>query len=720
MTLSIDRPRLSSWLRALVLATAAIVLSWPLTVATGVVAAAVSAFVATLLADAMSRSSLRLGGVLGLAAALFTVGWLMVGWLVASDLAAILGPLATLWISEALRWMWLVAPTLFALRFAARRRPLLAVFEVLVVGMAFASSLAAHRQGMLHRPLTFGDWAWSRGFDPAVIFLALGGLATLLLAAMLIAEERKKRLPLHLGALVVVALVLLLLVRVNGLPKPQPSGDLGLTGDPEAEQRDEAGRGRGNGSPRDGRGDDQLGDLEFRDEYSSAGGQAPVAVVLLHDDFSSPSGVYYFRQSVFSQYNGRRLVQATRDDVDRDIVHHFPSQALAVPEVPPMAGGRRELNTTMGLLVDHLKPFALDSPVIFQPVSNPNPLRFQRAFAALSRVSDLSYDEMLGNQPGNAAWNDEQWRHYTEAPRDPRYAALASEMVALLRDDYRDDPLAQALVIKSYLDEKGIYSRRSRHADSGDPTASFLFGDLTGYCVHFAHAATYLMRGLGLPARVAAGYAVAESDRAGGSAIMIRGANAHAWPELYLDGIGWVVVDLTPAQSNDDNMTPPDQALQRMLGEMMRQRGQEPIEAEMGRLLTVAEVLSWFVKALLVAMVIALLIKLYRGLLPRFAAARQLYRVAYRAALDSLAEVGLSRRFGESRERFAVRSAPLSPTFVHLTQVHLRSAFAVRQPTDFQSLRRSAAEVRREIARAVPFWRRLVGWLNPFSWIRAR
>ena len=71
-----------------------------------------------------------------------------------------------------------------------------------------------------------------------------------------------------------------------------------------------------------------------------------------------------------------------------------------------------------------------------------------------------------------------------------------------------------------------------------DPTADFLFGDRTGYCVHFAHAAVLLWRALGIPARVGTGYRTEEDDRHGSSTILIRASDAHAWPELYLDGIG--------------------------------------------------------------------------------------------------------------------------------------------------------------------------------------
>jgi transglutaminase-like putative cysteine protease len=429
--------------------------------------------------------------------------------------------------------------------------------------------------------------------------------------------------------------------------------------------------------------------------------------------------VYYFRQSALSQYNGRRLVRAARDDVDRDVFGGFAPARLAL-DVAPDAAGRVELRTTTGLLVEHLRPFALDAPTELQPAPNPSPARFLRTFALRSFVPLLPYEAMLGARAGRADWTPEQWQHYTLAPADPRYAGLARELVAPLRQRYADDPLARALAIQAYLERKGVYSRRSTHAGADDPAASFLFGDLTGYCVHFSHAAVYLMRSLGLPARVAVGYAVPESARAGGSAIAIRGLNAHAWPELYLHDIGWVVVDPTPEHSLDAAAPPPDLELQRRLGELLRQRPEatpepSPLSARaLGlRAAQAARAAAWLAALVTGA---SLLIGLYRRALPRFAPAHALPRVAYRAALDRLAALGVRRRRGETRERFAARARSLAPSFGALTDCHLRAALGRPEAAAVPEWLRQGTELRRELRARVPAWRRVLGSLHPFAW----
>ncbi len=741
------RPRLVSLLRASILGLAAGVMSWPLSVGAGVMAAVLGALIGALAGDRLSRSRLRTASVLSLALAAAVFAVVVARWWVrASWPAELAGPVMALAAGEAMLWLALLLPGVLALRLVAARRPSMAVLEVILVGVALVASVAAHRDLKLHRPLWLGDWAWSRGLSPELPLLALGGLGSLVLAALLLRRGRRggvveagtlagslpwvaagrqledsettssgRRLLLHFLPLLLVALAFLLLVRPEDLPGPSAGGGLGLTGDPAEAEPGEGGRGQRR--ERGGQSLPQLGDLQFKDQYQSDGRQSPVAVVVLHDDYAPPSGVYYFRQAVFSQYNGRRLVQATRDDVDLDVVHYFPSSVLRLDHAPPLSEQRRALHTSTGLLVDHVKPFALDSPVELRPSRNPSTMRFQRAFEAVSHVQVLPYQEMLGQRPGAADWDEQVWRHYTEAPNDPRYAELAATMTSILHEDYRDDPLGQALAVKAYLDREGIYSLNSKHAGAADPAASFLFGDLTGYCVHFAHAATYLLRTLGVPARVASGYAVAEAARGGGSAVMIRGADAHAWPEIYLEGVGWVVVDLAPERTLDDAVEDPDQALQRMLGEMMRQARRPLEEDQLAAAFNLRRWARWLgILALLLGLAAAL-VKLYRRVAPRFVGAGELYRVAYRAALDRLAEIGLRRRFGESREHFARRVEATSPAFVDLTGGHLAAAFGSRRVESEVAWRQLSSKLGEQLRHRVPAWRRLLGLANPFSWL---
>ena len=69
----------------------------------------------------------------------------------------------------------------------------------------------------------------------------------------------------------------------------------------------------------------------------------------------------------------------------------------------------------------------------------------------------------------------------------------------------------------------------------------FLTTARRGYCVHFATAATVLLRALGVPARYVQGYVLSSS----GGVQMVPDSAAHAWVEYYVPGTGWLMLDAT-------------------------------------------------------------------------------------------------------------------------------------------------------------------------------
>jgi protein-glutamine gamma-glutamyltransferase len=77
------------------------------------------------------------------------------------------------------------------------------------------------------------------------------------------------------------------------------------------------------------------------------------------------------------------------------------------------------------------------------------------------------------------------------------------------------------------------------------PLVDFLLGDHAGYCQHFAGAAALLLRLAGVPARVVVGFATGVPEP--GGRFTVRDTDAHAWIEVYFQGIGWVAFNPTPA-----------------------------------------------------------------------------------------------------------------------------------------------------------------------------
>ena len=79
--------------------------------------------------------------------------------------------------------------------------------------------------------------------------------------------------------------------------------------------------------------------------------------------------------------------------------------------------------------------------------------------------------------------------------------------------------------------------------DETDFALWFLEESDTGYCTHFASAAAVLLRATGIPAQYVTGYLVdARADRT----VDVTAQDAHAWVEVYIGGVGWVVMEPTP------------------------------------------------------------------------------------------------------------------------------------------------------------------------------
>lgn len=507
----------------------------------------------------------------------------------------------------------------------------------------------------------------------------------------------------------------------SGLPVGLPGGD-GESGGVDQRDGDAAdGEPQSGGEASDGE-DSTSSPQDILDGSASKNEPAPVAVILLGDDYSPPSEGFYLRQEPMSQLKGARLVKAERSDVDMDRMDFFPAVPTELA-VPPDVH-RTPIQATVSLLTEHETPFGIETPIRYTPTRNPHPTRFVRTYAFTALAQSTPYSELLGHTAGSSAWSPEIWDHYTQLPDDPRYAALAQELVGELPDEIREDPFAQALKIKLYLDENMKYTQSERHEDAPDPTADFLFGNVTGYCVHSAHASVYLWRSLGLPARMGTGYLVEESARRG-SVLMVMNTAAHAWPEVYLEDVGWVVLDVAPSESLDPPPAPVDEELLSALADLAREES-EPDARDPIDYAALWEVLLSVLKGLLTGgltlfLVGSYTIKLWRTARPVFASRRALPRVGYRAMLDRLCEAGLIRDTGETRERFARRVAAVVPSFVLLTDAHVAAAMSDPSrpppPVDQAAMRRA---IRGELRAGTPWWRRLLGFFNPISFLWSR
>jgi transglutaminase-like putative cysteine protease len=116
---------------------------------------------------------------------------------------------------------------------------------------------------------------------------------------------------------------------------------------------------------------------------------------------------------------------------------------------------------------------------------------------------------------------------------------LAREVTAVSTTPYE-----AAITLQDWFRSQFEYSLEVQPGHSNSAIEDFL-SDRVGYCEQFAGTYAAMMRTLGVPARVAVGFTPGNFN---GERYSVLGKNAHAWPELWFDGLGWVLFEPTPGR----------------------------------------------------------------------------------------------------------------------------------------------------------------------------
>lgn len=108
----------------------------------------------------------------------------------------------------------------------------------------------------------------------------------------------------------------------------------------------------------------------------------------------------------------------------------------------------------------------------------------------------------------------------------------------------------EAVALQRWFTHPGrfTYSLHVHEPDTAKALDNFLTKDRRGYCQQFAFAMAVLARLLDIPSRVAVGYT--EGSSTGHDLWDVRTSDAHAWPELYFQGAGWLRFEPTPSGSD--------------------------------------------------------------------------------------------------------------------------------------------------------------------------
>jgi transglutaminase-like putative cysteine protease len=143
-----------------------------------------------------------------------------------------------------------------------------------------------------------------------------------------------------------------------------------------------------------------------------------------------------------------------------------------------------------------------------------------------------------------AASTDTVDARYLDLPDDysPLARQTAEQLTIGLEHDYD-----RALALQNYFRDNFTYDIDVAKGHDIERLEDFLTVQ-RGYCEQFAGTFASMARAIGLPARVATGFTWGDPDPTNPSRYLIKGKHAHAWPEVFISGAGWVPFEPTPGR----------------------------------------------------------------------------------------------------------------------------------------------------------------------------
>ncbi len=180
-------------------------------------------------------------------------------------------------------------------------------------------------------------------------------------------------------------------------------------------------------------------------------------------------------------------------------------------------------------------------------------------YTGTSMVSNATDEQLRVASTGYENWVKARYLKLPVTVSRP----LRDLALQIVQDAGATNPLDEARALEKYLRENYQYSTDLPNPPIGrDRLDWFLFDIKKGYCEYYGGSMVIMLRTLGVPTRLAGGYAPGTYDSASQSYV-VKESSAHAWPEVYFPGYGWIQFEPTPSQaisSREVSRTPDQEA----------------------------------------------------------------------------------------------------------------------------------------------------------------
>ena len=305
------------------------------------------------------------------------------------------------------------------------------------------------------------------------------------------------------------------------------------------------------------------GQGEFYSENLSIGrsaaiGDSPMFTVRVNTSLAEQPPRFYWQGRVYDSYSNGRWRNSDLQD------HDFDPTADRL-NLPPVQTPAQQVRFTFGiqlsqqaLLYAPAGAFWINRPSRVYSTAAPGPSEDLSAWMAdpyLSGGDKYQVDSWLTNptieelQAAGTEYPD--WvtqRYMQEFP--PGSPLAPFKQLALQVTQGKETPYDKAEAITDYLRYEIAYAPTVPAPPRGvDPVWWVVSEYKQGFCMYYASAEVLMLRAVGIPARMAVGFAQGIRDAKTGDYLVRRG-DAHAWPEAYFPGMGWVEFEPTASQAS--------------------------------------------------------------------------------------------------------------------------------------------------------------------------
>ncbi|HRP88684.1 MAG TPA: transglutaminase domain-containing protein [Edaphocola sp.] len=184
---------------------------------------------------------------------------------------------------------------------------------------------------------------------------------------------------------------------------------------------------------------------------------------------------------------------------------------------------------------------------------------------ALKDFQEMRY-ELLRDVHDYSGVSKQFFDYYTDIPTKGNFSeigALAKKITA-----GKTNNLDKVIAIRDYFlskDENGkaLFKYSDNPGIPDIPSASklnyFLFENRKGYCAYYAGATLFMLRSLGIPSRIAAGFLTQDRNSGNNKGwYWFYADQAHAWVQVYFPGYGWLDFDTTVGNDEAQQAPQPD------------------------------------------------------------------------------------------------------------------------------------------------------------------